>query len=992
LNHAFGSRRTARSVLTALLFAATAFAAGAGGAAVEYDITVRIDPVARSIEGRSVITATVSGEFTLVLGRRFEVMRATVDGKPLAPPRAGAMQAWRVAGGGSAPRRIEYEWRGMLAALDASLDHRQVLVAAEPASGAEGTFLPDSSGWYPRVSGALARYRVTIELPQGQRGLVAGRLAEESESEGRYRARFEFLHPADGIDLMAGPYRVEAKTMHGAGGRPIALRTYFHPQVAELAGAYLESVAGYIALYESWIGDYPFTEFSVVSSPTPTGFGMPTLTYLGVEVLRLPFIRAISLGHEVLHNWWGNGVYPDYARGNWSEGLTTFMADYAYRERDGADAAREMRLSWLRDFAALAPAQDAALARFTSRRHGAEQIVGYHKAAMVFLMLRDVIGREAFDRGIREFWREQRFRVASWAELRRAFEGASGRDLTAFFEQWVQRPGAPSVRIAAAASARTAAGHRVTVTLAQSAPEYWLRVPVAVRTEKGEELHVLDLERARRTFTLEVQARPLEVALDPELRVFRRLAPDEAPPILRQAMVDPNTVTVLLPGSPDARDAAAALAARLQEHAPKTMPPAESLPAAPAVVIGLEGEVDAWLARHRLPARPEAVRGRGSAQAWTATRPDGGTLAVVSARDAASLAALARPLPHYGRQSYVIFEGAKAIERGTWPVRVQAVKLDRKGRAARRRGQGTIRRATRVFGGSAASGARGLPAPPARRHRDAPAHGDRGVGDQRAEHGEEDRADDERRAEVVDPRHELHEPADVLDQALGKRIVPRAVSEQDPADQVGGVVHRAEREGRVDERGEARHRNVRAQHHRDQRRERDLAHRYDEGEEDADRRAGGHRAPAHAPELRVGKPGLKPAEYAITGERLWRRRHEAREVALHAVFSLPACTTLPSIRSLLMGPITLYRVFRSSRRSPPSIGRGCRHPCCARMIPELFSFALVPTVIAVPKAGSRLPPHPRAVRPIPGHETRGRPSATSVAPAAPAPDACSVCN
>ena len=99
------------------------------------------------------------------------------------------------------------------------------------------------------------------------------------------------------------------------------------------------------------------------------------------------------VGHEVLHNWWGNGVYPDYAQGNWSEGLTTFMADYAYKERESLEAAREMRRGWLRDFAALAPGQEQPLTTFTSRTHGATQIVGYNKAAMVFLMVRDCSGR-----------------------------------------------------------------------------------------------------------------------------------------------------------------------------------------------------------------------------------------------------------------------------------------------------------------------------------------------------------------------------------------------------------------------------------------------------------------------------------------------------------------------------------------------------------------------------------------------------------------------
>ena len=51
-------------------------------------------------------------------------------------------------------------------------------------------------------------------------------------------------------------------------------------------------------------------------------------------------------------------------------------------------------------------------------------------------------------------------------------------------------------------------------------------------------------------------------------------------------------------------------------------------------------------------------------------------MAVVSARDAESLSALVRPLPHYGRRSYVVFDGAKAIEMGVWPARAQVWKFD----------------------------------------------------------------------------------------------------------------------------------------------------------------------------------------------------------------------------------------------------------------------------------------------------------------------------
>jgi len=656
-------------VAWALLLAAL----GAGAAPVHYEISVSIDPVSRKLEGRSVIDLESPGAVTLGLSDRFRVRQVLADGQPLGKGRvSGGIRAWRVPGG-APKRRIEVAWQGTLAPLDTGLNHRQTLNRPEPVAGTEGTFLPDSSVWYPRIGDTLGHYRVALDLPAGQRGLVPGRLVQESESGKRYRATIEFPFPAEGIDLMAGPYRVQEHEFRGAGNRAIRLRTYFHPEIADLAPAYLESVADYLALYEKWIGEYPFTEFSVVSSPTPTGFGMPTLTYLGVTVLKLPFIRATSLGHEVLHNWWGNSVYPDFSRGNWSEGLTTFMADYAYKEREGPAAAREMRLSWLRDLTAVPPGQDRPLAEFTSRTHGTSQIVGYNKAAMMFFMLRELLGSDTFDRGLRGFYREHRFKIAGWPELRRAFENASRQNLGWFFDQWLNRPGTPAIRLVSASSAPSGSGYRIEITLAQETPPSRLRVPVLIRSEDGESMRTLELERQSQGFALEVPGKPLEVGLDPELAVLRRLAADEAPAILRQVMVDAGTVTVLLPGAGKAREAAQSLAERLQDHAPKLIGADADLPPAPVLVIGLESEVDAWLARRGMPPRPTPLDDKGTAQAWTASRTDGAALAIVSASNDAALSALERPLPHYGRQSYVVFEAGKVIERGTWPVKAQTV-------------------------------------------------------------------------------------------------------------------------------------------------------------------------------------------------------------------------------------------------------------------------------------------------------------------------------
>jgi hypothetical protein len=410
----------AAHVFAAALVLSTSMSASARDTvtSVHLELDVRIDPATRDLSAQAELSCVCSGTIVLSLGGRFTTDEITVDGASANGEHAatGEQQQWHIAlPATTTAHRIRLRYRGGLAPLTQA-DERGVLGGLPPMASERGSFLPGGSGWYPELAADTFTYRVTLELPAGQRGLVPGRLVNESAGATSYRAQFELDHPAEGIDLVAGPYKVEQRR-----AADIAVHTYFHPEIAELSSAYLDAAAGYLARYSRAIGAYPYAGFSIASSPLPTGFGMPSFTYLGIEVLRLPFIRTTSLGHEVLHNWWGNGVYVDWERGNWCEGLTTFMADYAYKEEEGESAAREMRLTWLRDFAALPAERDRPLREFTSRTHDASQIVGYDKAAFLFFMLRDELSPKAFAAGLRSFFADHRFRRASWADLERAF-------------------------------------------------------------------------------------------------------------------------------------------------------------------------------------------------------------------------------------------------------------------------------------------------------------------------------------------------------------------------------------------------------------------------------------------------------------------------------------------------------------------------------------------------------------------------------------------
>jgi len=72
----------------------------------------------------------------------------------------------------------------------------------------------------------------------------------------------------------------------------------------------------------SLIGPYPYSKFALVENFWETGYGMPSFTLLGPSINPVPVHHHLVYPHEILHNWWGNGVFVDYATGNWSEGLT----------------------------------------------------------------------------------------------------------------------------------------------------------------------------------------------------------------------------------------------------------------------------------------------------------------------------------------------------------------------------------------------------------------------------------------------------------------------------------------------------------------------------------------------------------------------------------------------------------------------------------------------------------------------------------------------
>ncbi|WP_051434280.1 M1 family metallopeptidase [Desulfonatronum lacustre] len=403
----------------------------------------------------------------------------------------------------------------------------------------QGVFFQGQSGWFPRSSDQNPPINLEVVAPAGILAVTAGRLLGHEHRNGQSISRWQVGQLGRGMPLSAGRYvQQQLKT------DSVPISTYFFPGSDHLAQIYLEAAARHVATYEQLHGPYPFDHFAVVENFFPSGFGMPSYTLLGSAILRLPFIPETSLRHEVAHCWWGNGVFVDYSQGNWSEGLTTYVADYLAQEKESSEAAREYRVRILRDYALLAAGQaDFPVARFLSRSDPASQVVGYGKAMYLVHMIRQQMGEEAFWDALRSFYDQWLFRKATWQDMFDSFElagwntwpdhegnsrGTPVRET--FTRQWLLTPGAPDLRLKDVHVTEQTKGWRVEAVLAQNAPFYDLSVPVHLETPSGTQTHSLQLQGGTARMSFISPDIPQRLLVDPEHHLFRLLAPEEIPP------------------------------------------------------------------------------------------------------------------------------------------------------------------------------------------------------------------------------------------------------------------------------------------------------------------------------------------------------------------------------------------------------------------------------------------------------------------------------
>jgi hypothetical protein len=591
--------------------------------------------------------------------------------------------------------KIYYELKQMGGEYDRGFSQTPGLISNQ------GVYLSGSTYWVPWFNNDLITYDLQVSIPEPWDVVSHGKRTLHKKENKKRIIKWESKTPAEEIFVIAAKFH--EYSVNTASAKVMA---FLRTADENLANKYLETTVQYMEMYHKLIGPFPYSKFALVENFWETGYGMPSFTLLGPKIIRFPFILHSSYPHELLHNYWGNSVYVDFQKGNWCEGITVYMADHLIKEQRGqALSYRREKLQRYTDY--VTPENDFPLAKFMSRNSASSEAIGYGKSMMFMEMLRDKFGDKLFVKSFQKFNRDNKFKAASFDDIRIAFEAVTGKDLKSFFNQWINRTGAPELKIVKVESKIEDNRYFLEFILEQIQNEdtFDLDIPIAISFKDEIVLKKIKMNKRKQSFEIAFNKQPLLLQIDPRYNLFRKLNHLEIPPSLSKIYGSKN-ILILLPSKAEKSmlDAYKGLSRKWSRNKTKTIEVKfdSELPSLPADKdIWILGErnlfkkvITKGISSYDAQVLPDAIKFRENTLQYnkhsftvSVRHPNNPqrivawlTLEIPEAMDG-----IARKLMHYGKYSYLAFQGREVTNaaKGNWqavnsPMLVEIVKNAKK--------------------------------------------------------------------------------------------------------------------------------------------------------------------------------------------------------------------------------------------------------------------------------------------------------------------------
>ncbi len=312
----------------------------------------------------------------------------------------------------------------------------------------------------------------------------------------------------------------------------VPIFAYVQPRYEKEARAAFGEIGRIVAYYESLVGvAYPFPQLSFVSTPGHFHDGMEQAGYnnispnMYVKAAGSDRTRYEYIAHMIGHAWFGGITNYEHVTEAWmNEGFATYLHllwrsqtdDFAAFDRDMAGARR--RILGHDEVGKSHP-----IVNTTIRTPGEIYDFGggliYFKGAWVLHMLRAELGDATFWRCIREFLERERGQGVSTKDFQDVMSSVSGRDLSAFFAQWVYRDGSPHLKLEHKWDAeRGVLVLRVKQTQRLDAfhPPFFFPLTVELESPAGKTKHTVRVTKSEEAFEIPSAQEPVQVTPDPD--------------------------------------------------------------------------------------------------------------------------------------------------------------------------------------------------------------------------------------------------------------------------------------------------------------------------------------------------------------------------------------------------------------------------------------------------------------------------------------------
>jgi aminopeptidase N len=491
----------------------------------KYTIRYEVDLASRFVEAEVTIDAvTTAGNVAAVdldfFG--FNVSAVEVDGQPAEYTRQSAGGVLRVEVGPFAeagrPFSVDVAYSGQPATIDGlgmSFTQHGAATFAEP----EG-----ARAWFPckdRPSDKAA-YEGLITVPSGYTVASNGRLAGVTPAGNRRTFHWIEEHPITTylISIAISDYVVIQDEY-----RDIPIAHYVYPEKEGAARRDFSRTPAMMGAFEERLGvPYPFDKYGHALFENFGGaMEHQSMTSYGAGLVTGDNRFDAIVAHELGHQWFGDLVSPASWDEIWlNEGFATWT-EFLWVEHADPEFLSDMMRQ--RESAFLSYEDRAG--RYALHAPGFDRLFGttiYQKGGWVVAMLRYVLGDEAFFAGIQTYLTEHSFGNATSEDLRAAMEAASGRDLSAFFDEWVYGAGYPAYLTSWSARAVPGGRFQADVRIRQTqagTPVFTTPLEVEAVAADGTRVRQrVEISSADQVASICLDFPPVDVVVDPDNRVL----------------------------------------------------------------------------------------------------------------------------------------------------------------------------------------------------------------------------------------------------------------------------------------------------------------------------------------------------------------------------------------------------------------------------------------------------------------------------------------